>query len=462
MLNKNELNFVSPLALRFASENKLLVPLEGSPLESLMSACTLNGLFHDGKTLDNYGLVEVYEYLEKESISKTEGLSSDHSQRMDNCAAMVSKGVSTLLDTTRNIVVPDIKDVLEKVQQLIGGHVTNTMDPFTVVMKEAPKVFWDPLLVELVERFSETPAREVTPRQLPSLGAEVIREKVKTGADGFDSLVGELLDDEGVGRVGAAFNGGMDLVNLYPDLAIALHLLCKNMHDDPPEGTRMSLMDYNGHISRMIEQSGRMAYHAMESHHRRRKIGSLYTGPSKNVGGYREIEVDGAVYRKLLEEGLVPEALFGNELTGRRYMASQLMEVKDDLVTIYNREMRMRSTRHRMEQTSKVREFLDKVVSLMINERDEDMLPADRATLHKRLADYLAAINDYEFDNLPVLCRNVVCHVFYAHTDAKRLIVIGDRIGEEYPDLEPREVMLMATIEYISVWVAKQICLSKI
>lgn len=143
-------------------------------------------------------------------------------------------------------------------------------------------------------------------------------------------------------------------------------------------------------------------------------------------------------------------------------MASQLMEVKDDLVTIYNREMRMRSTRHRMEQTSKVREFLDKVVSLMINERDEDMLPADRATLHKRLADYLATINDYEFDNLPVLCRNVVCHVFYAHTDAKRLIVIGDRIGEEYPDLEPREVMLMATIEYISVWVAKQICLSKI
>lgn len=462
MLSKGELEFVSPLALRFASESKVVVPLESSPLEGLMRGCSLNGLFVDGKTLDNYPLSEVFQHVEVESAVSTAGEQSEHSNAMDTMAEMVIKGVSSLLDTTRNIVVPDIKDVITKVQQLVDGYVTNTMDPFTVVMKESPKVFWDPLLVELVERFSETPAREVPRRQLPTLGDDVLHQKIKTGADGFDQLIEDLLGDEGYGWVNEAFGGNIELTQLHPDYAIALHLLCKNMHDDPPEGTRMSLMDYNDHISRLIEQTGRIAYQTLEQHRRRRKLGSLYTGPSRMIDGYREIEVDGEVYRKMLNEGLIPEVLFGNELSGRRYMASQLIEVKDELVTLYTREMRLRSTRHRMEQTNKLREYLDKVVSLMINERDEELLPVDRAMLHKRLADYLRSVNDHEFDNLPMLCRNVVCHVFYAHTDAKRLLVIGDRIGADYPDVDPREIMLMATIEYISVWVAKQMRLDRV
>lgn len=464
MFNKSELEFVSPLALRFSNEGKVIVPLEGSPLETLMRGCNINGLFVDGKTLEDYSLQEVYRHLENETSTSSSDVSkcSEHSESMDGVVAMVSKGIATLLDTTRNIVIPDIKEVLNKVQQLLDGYVTNTMDPFTVVMKESPKVFWDPLLVEMVEKFSETPAREVVPRQLPSLGGDVIRQKVKTGADGFDSLIDELLDGDAMEWVNSVFIGNMELTNLNPDLAIGLHLLCKNMHNDPPEGTRMGLMDYNDHISRLIEQTGRIAYQALETHRRRRKIGTLYTSPSRMVEGYREIEVDGEVYRKMLGEGLTPEVLFGNEFSGRRYMANQLIEVKDELISFYNREMRVRDTRHRMEKINKVREYLDKVVSLMINERDEDMLPVDRATLHKRLSDYLRSINDHEFDRLPMLVRNVVCHVFYAHTDAKRLITIGDRIGADYPDVDAREIMLMATIEYISVWVAKQMRLDRV
>ena len=461
MLSKNELEFVAPLALRFANDGKVAVPLDDSPLDNLMRGCSLNGHFVNGKTLDDYSLQEVFDCVETESGARVADGQSEHSNAMDTVTQMVAKGVSSLLDTTRNIVVPDIKDVITKVQQLADGYVTNTMDPFTVVMKESPKVYWDPLLIELVERFSETPAREVQRRQLPTLDGEALKKKIQTGADGFDNLIEELLGEDGYHWVNETFSGNVELNQLHPDYAIALHLLCKNMHDDPAEGTRLSLMDYNDYISRMIEQSGRIAYHALETHRRRRKLGSLYVGPSRMVDGYREIEVDGEVYRKLLDEGLVPEVLFGNELSGRRYMANQLLEVKDELLNLYNREMRLRSTRHRLEQTNKLREYLEKVVSLMINERDEDQLPADRAALHKRLADYVRSINDHEFDNLSMLCRNIVCHVFYAHTDAKRLLVIGDRIGSEYPDVDPREIMLMATIEYISMWVAKQIRLDR-
>lgn len=461
MLNNQIANLVTPLAIKIANEESVISPLTDSPLSNLLTGCSLAGLFYNGKTIEDYSLEEAVSHIVEESKVETVDGLSEHDHAFSEVKGLAARGISSLLNLTRNVVIPDIKEVVKKTEELLSGYVNNTMDPFVVVMKEIPEVFFDPLMMELVEKYSETPARQITRRQLPVIEQEVLISSIKTGADGFDEKVLSLLSTDGIAWVSEAFSGNIELTALNPEYSIALHLLCKNMYDEPPKETRLSLSDYNDHISRMVEQTGRIAYQTIEQFRRKQKTSSLYAAPSKIVEGYREIVVDGNTYRKMLSEGLVPEVLFGNELLGRKYMASGLLEAKEELITVYNREMRLRSTKSRLERSGKVREYLEKAISLMINERDEDELPVDRGTLHRRLSDSLSNINDYEFDNVPMLCRNVVCHVFYAHTDAKRLIVIGDRLGTEYPDVDVREIMLLATIEYVSLWMAKQMVVEK-
>src|SRR5690606_42068769 len=105
--------------------------------------------------------------------------------------------------------------------------------PILVVSEEQSPLFTDPLLLELVERFSETPARAVVARSLPAIDVETVKTKIATGSQSFDDAVLAFLGDAGLMAVAEAFSGNMHLDNLRPEFHLGLHLLAKAMVDDP-------------------------------------------------------------------------------------------------------------------------------------------------------------------------------------------------------------------------------------
>src|SRR5690606_19483371 len=344
-----------------------------------------------------------------------------------------ARAVNQAMSMARNMVVPDINRVLKTVQELTDGFVSTLLEPFVVVSEEQSPLFTDPLLLELVERFSETPARAVVARSLPAIDVETVKTKIATGSQSFDDAVLAFLGDAGLMAVAEAFSGNMHLDNLRPEFHLGLHLLAKAMVDDPLDGTPMGLTDYNFYLSQIVEQTGRTVLQVIEQTMRRRKLGLLYTSPTVANQGFREIRVDNAVYVKMLKEGLSPEALFGNELLGRRYMATQLLEHKEELELTYAREMRLRQARHGVEAAQRTRDYVVSAITLMINEREEDMLPAPRSELHVRLHKFFSGMVERDFapENLAVICRNAVTHVFYAHTPARRILEIIDSVGKQ-------------------------------
>jgi hypothetical protein len=461
MINKSTFEQTIPLAQLLAEKGKNLNTLQGSPLDNVLKTCSTYGLHVEGQSFDTLSLGEVNDYLTTQCNHKLEGGYNEHNAAVSEVVDLAGKAVAQSLNFARNVVLPDIKSILEKVEQVVVGIRSNKSEPFVIVQKTPAKIFSNPLLHELVERFSNVAAGSVERREMaPLLGADV-RGFISTGASQFDGEVEEILNEnEGMGYavVQNVLEGRIELNNVAPEFAVGVHLLCKALHDNPYDGVKMPLMEYNQRLARLIEQSGRIVYQEIERNLRRKKLGLLYVGGSMLIEeGKSAIVVNTDVYLDMLEKGLTPEALIGNEFLGRRYNDSQLIEKVDELTALYNREMRFREMQAQMENTNMAREAVERIFALEIVNREEGDLPVDRASLQKRLNARIGLLGESDLKSLTTLVRDLVCHVFYAHTDARRILCTIDAMGEKYPDIDPREAALLATVDYVAYWVSKQI-----
>lgn len=465
MLNQVTLEQCVPLAKKLADKGKVLTIVPETPLDHIQRTCTPHGFFVEGQSMAAIELSQAIGYLTERS-ALTDGIrTSDHTATVAEFVELAKQSVTQSLAFVRNTVLGDIKHVLENVQNAQAAQVSLNAMPYEIVPDVAAPVFSNPLLLELVERFSETIATEVPRRDMPVIEPALLKDMIKTGAAEFDSEVESLLGKDnnlGYGDVGAVLSGQMALDDLAPKFAIGVYLATKNMMNEPAEGTSLSLVDYNDRISSLIQQSGRIVFQYLESLRRRVRQNNLYLGTSAVYGGEnapRLIMVDNNVYTGLLDKGVTPEAVIANEILGRRYDVTELADNNEALVGIYQREQRLRAVKTQLEANNLLQEAIARIISLEIINRPEEDLPIDRASLQKRAAEFCARIAEDDLKNLPALCRDLVCFVFYAHTDALLILRTMDSLGEAQPELaeNPRELALLTTIRYVAYWVAKQI-----
>lgn len=460
MINRQTFDQAVPLAQKLAEEGVNLIPLQGSPLADIVSTCSTYGLHVEGRNLDDLQVGDVTQFLTEEACRKTAEGYNEHNDATAAVVEVASRAVQQSLSFARNVVLPDVKAMLAKVEETIKGILAARSAPYEIVANGTPDLFRNALLHELVERFHNTTAQSVERREMAQIPSTEVRAAIVTGAAQFDAEVDAILganDGLGYRLAQEVLEGKTDLDRLNNHMAVGVHLLCKSLYDNPYEGVKMNLVDYNNRLARLIEQSGRMVYQEIERSVRRKKLGHLYDGGGVRVEGKYFIHVNNDVYLDMLAKGLTPEALIGNEFLGRRYNDSQLVEHVEELTLVYTREMRMRTMQAQMEELNLSREAIERLFSLEIVEREDEQLPVDRAALQQRLRMRLSLLRDGDLSNLTRLVRDLVCHVFYAHTDAQRILTMIDGIGEQYPEIDPREAALLATIEYVTYWVSKQI-----
>jgi hypothetical protein len=190
----------------------------------------------------------------------------------------------------------------------------------------------------------------------------------------------------------------------------------------------------------------------IESYKRTRELGQLYVPNQRSI---TQVVVMGEAYRKLLDAGLSPEALLGNEMAGRRYTAGQLIENKTTLEQIYNREMNLRSLKTQTEMFGITRNVIDVVIRSEIAKAGEDV---NKALLLERLKTAIEKLDERNSTDLYQVLTDVVCNVFYLETDARSVIMIINTVGAQFgSEADPREVALLATIKYVNNWIANQL-----
>ena len=373
---------------------------------------------------------------------------------------LASASVSRLHDISRNQVLPAIKELAGKVQEYVNARRLEASLPYSVVMKEIPAVFSNPALRQLADRYPTPSQLDYIARNLAPVTLERVKELVKTGMAGFDSELDLCLgmrNDEGYAAVMDVLSAKANVNGINPDYLPGVLVAAQAIYDEPEPGVNLTLVEYNDNVNRLLGRTAQLLRGAMLRYAETEKLGILYSADARN--SLTQIVVMGKTYRAMLEKGLTPEALIGNEMAARRFTQGQLIENKTILETIYNREMNMQAVKVQTQMASIVRDALRGVIGTELAARD---MGDEAVDANKRLLDLTAKVNASNCDDLNTLVTEIVCEVFYPRTDALTFIRLMNRVGATLAaDTDPREVALMATIKYVNFWLCRQLGLAQ-
>lgn len=456
-----------PLAQKLADKGIELAVVTGSPMQDLIEHCSVYGIHANGGSFEEVDMDTAIQHLVNESSFARSDNIVEHSQAMMRCVDLAIPAVRRSLDYARNVVVPEINEMLSVVDQAVRGVMSRRRDPFTVVPVVVPALMRNSNLHEMVERFSQTTISPIKSKKVVEFAEGDVRELLATGAGGFDTDVGDMID---AGKDYAWFpnllaefwRGGCELDAIPTFCQPLLFVMARAMYDNPPTGCLMGLADYNNYVSQVIAQAGRSTFSAIENSSNDRRLTRLYVStpamPKGETGYVGCIYVNADVYNDLVEKGLTPEALYGNEYGDRSILPSELLLRKDELVESYKRQRVFNDRRNELEEFNVIKDVISDTFKASIAARAEGSLVVSRETYYAALSDAMQMVIPPRMANLSALVRDMVCAVFHRHTDAVRYLQLIDEIGKGLDEeTKVREVALMATIEYITIWVARQL-----
>lgn len=449
MLNRVSIEAALPVAQKLSDAGLRLLPKDNTPLMSLMLAVNSAGL--DAELTPNSDLIALVSERSSEEA---------HHCAMQDLVQLASECVSRTLDNARNVALPHIKEMVAKVTESVEGRRVSAISPFEIVMKEVPAVYTNQGIYSLATRYN-TPNGLTYPaaRQLSTMVLDDIINLAKTGMEGVDADLEALLslnNNEGYATVLDVLAGRKAFGDIDFDYAAGVLVCAQAIYDEPGNGVNMGLNDYNTAVNALIQAAAAMTLSKIESYKRTRELGTLYV---PNQTSITQVIVMGEAYRKLLDAGLTPEALLGNEMAGRKYTAGQLIENKTTLEQIYNREMNLRALKTQNEMFAITRGAIEIIVQTEIDGLEDSV---NKGVMRSRLMAELQRMNEAKTANLELLMTDVVCNVFYPETDARSVLMIINRVGEQFgPDADPREIALLATIKYVNCWMSTQMVVAQ-
>ena len=445
MLNRIAIEAALPVAQRLEERKLRILPGQDSPLMSLTLG--IDNVLVDHSLSANTDIVAVLQ---------ARAGSDEHRVAKADIIKLASLSVTRLHDITRNQVLPEIKDVAAKVQEYVNARRIEAVLPYTIQMKEIPAVFSNPALGELVNRYPVPSNVDYAVRPLAAVTLDRVKELTKTGMAGLDSELAlglSLKNDEGFAAVMGVLSGSIIVSAINPDYLPGVLVAAQSIYDEPEPGTNMSLAEYNDHVNRLLGKTAQLLRGAMLRYNEQEKLNILYSSEGRD--SLTTIIVMGKPYRALLEKGLTPEALIGNEMAARRFSQGQLIENKTVLEQIYHREMNLQSVKVQSSMATIVRDALRITVGQHLAARD---MGEEASAANAKLLDLVSRVSERNCDDINVLVTEVVCEVFYPKTDALTFIRLMNRVGATLSaDTDPREVALMATIKYINHWLCRQL-----
>ena len=470
MISQNSSSAVAPIVEKMSANRKVARPLSGTPLESLCMLKEPLGVLNetDGTVTDTCNC-------------DTE----EHNAAMEYVVGISTSAVQNVLFNAKNVVVPMIQQLVDGYEKYVSATVTGSANNVMVKPVFYHDIWNNPVVLSMVEKYDGTPLTKVNlTLMLPVKTTEELAEYIKTGSTRFDAEMADYIDgltkQFGHNLLDAAYknifsfeNGKNyslldDYINPFNgqrENALIVLLLASRLMTSVPEGVEMALIEYQAYISAIIEQAGRAVMRAiqtMESDVKNKTLISSY--PSIPFGNpYIEsvIQVNGKVYNQWLSEGGCPEVLFGAYATNQERGYSFLLDNKDDYLKAWDREKKIIETKVRFEMRTIRSTALRKAFFDVINGLPEDQKRLPVVDIVKVSDMLIDNMDDKAFEYIYKYARKLICRSAFPGTDFEDFLKSIDAASEANPGIEEREAALLATIEYVSKWVASQVvCVS--
>lgn len=474
MLNYNSLTASAGLADKLANRGIALRAIEGTPLATLINAGYLPN--PDVGTLD----MTAEERIMFGASCKNAQAVCEHDIVMDEIIEVLKKTVAWNMDVARNQVNPCVQSASTFVRQYVDDAMTLKNTNLSIKSEGYHKIWDSHYLHGMVDRFKETAVKDVRLSitvPLPENLASPIA-LIETGVARFDAELGDFVSDQEPDVVSSIYTkifvardedynpsllSHMNHLYVDPNQILLIHLMAARLMEQTPEGVRSGLNEYKEYVAEILAQSGRAVCRTLE----RREASAKNKVLINDWTQFREddigitpiaIRVNADVYDKWLEAGGTPEVLFGSFVTDRNYSYDSLLDRKDQYIKIWQAQERVMSTNLRLQKANHYQTALVRAVEEQIKDLPDEFLVTERAIYVKALNEHVRSMpNNWYEDDLYLTLRKVICTVMFPHTNAYDILTTIDSVAKDHPELEIREVGLLALVEFIPTWVAQLI-----
>ena len=486
MLRKQALNAVWPLQNKLTENNYVLSPVPGTPLAELVKANLKAGdafYIQDG---ENY--VAPCDLLERNSLEKDQLEVCRHDIVLTELVGTIGKSLGNQLDVARNIVQPMVREAFEKIEiEERKRHRINQCQ-YDIV----PLFFngiWDSAILEsMTEKYANSPIESLPVFEgLPAMTGDELQARMKTNTR-LDSDIEKLLADspadylinvyrafflndwnsnDKVSGTSYVNNWSLDKKELNNDVyscnkLILVYLLARDLAQNPPSGTDMELAELRAKCTVLMVQAARAICGVLRKRdtYKRTKLLVLKWPDGKPWPNHQGdvLVVNGDVYNQYLKEGGTPEALIGCALSDRTEQYANIVSNTPAYLKEWQRNERVINDYMRSNHMTTIISSTNDVITSMINTMDDDKLTAERPVLHARLRDAVRQLDSRGAEELYTYVRNVVCDVFWPHTDAKRVLKsIDAHMESEDNRMDPREAAMYAVIDLLADWLGNMI-----
>lgn len=484
MIHESTIEAVYPLAEKLAKRGVKVTPLATTPLDQL---CQAGHFSVPTRGIDN--LPDIDQRILQGSLSKDVMGVCRHDVVMDDLVDVISDTVRGNLDLARNTINPIAKEVAQEVEEYIQNAESVNRTHVSIVPVQYASIWNSPVLSEMVARYSETAFREVNVRvgiplendfyHSDSFDKDAFFEMLKTGASRFDQELKAFIDDTDYVVLLEAFRGvfsdnpamrarvlgdsvrSTDILSnrSMVDRALLVHLMARRFLQEPVEGVKLPLEEYRAYMADIVSQTGRVIFAIMEKReaniNRRQLVATWPYGKDRLGQEHTYIYVNGDVYGAWLEAGGEPDAIIGSFVSDQERGYTQLINESARYCKEWERQARVLGTTQRLNRFNHGVEGMRLAIARQINDLDESVVPVSREILHKRLEENLGKLYGNFYENIYVYARKLVCDTIFPHTLGLKILCAIDNVAHDYPDIDVREAALLATIEIVSLWVAK-------
>lgn len=482
MLRISHLNAATQITGKLDQMGYRILPVVNTPLSSLNSDLSVAYPTDGGDFTPN-----ALDYVSAANAVTPGQDISVYTANVESTARTIARYVQSHLSFAKNVVKPLITEFVEVFTERTNSLYISPSSNLSIVKLDLPAPMMVSDVKDMIDEYAKIQysAAEFVKFNAPDLSIVEIIELMKTGNKNADAAIDTWVATVGEAEIVQYYDRAFGTVKgSYPrtqlvsnqdscwNSTLAIFLMATKLHNNPPAGTSMSLVDYNVAMAKVRDAAGSVLaniYSIFESYIKTQTLVRTAFGNT--------LTVVAPVYSEWVEAGGNDAVLYSLLISGKRLnFVSEINAAKIELLKAWEMHSAMTiSTERNRKFITMKKTFYDTMFEIV--ERNADPifshLKAEGAsTDHIQMQEYktfkakfeecYSYMREEDFVDVWKLAKHVVCSMLFYYTDAGQILDGIEDACKTNPDMEVDEAALLSTIAYVTKYVCNQMTISKI
>lgn len=482
MLRISHLNAATQIAGKLDQMGYRILPVVNTPLSSLNSDVIVASPSESGEFVPD--LLQYVAYAN----APTPGQDiSVYTANVETTARVIARYVQSHLSFAKNVVKPLITEFVESFTERTNSLYVSPSENLTIEKLDLPAPMLVSDLKDLIDDYAklQPAAAEFVKFSAPDLTIGEIVDLMKTGnkqvddsIDTWVATVGEAQIVEYYDRAFGTAKGSYPRTQLVSnqdscwDSTLAVFLIATKLHNNPPAGTSMNLVDYNVAMANIRDVAGSTLaniYDIFQSY--------INTQTLVRTSFGNKITVVAPVYHQWIEDGGIDALLYSLLISGKRLnFVNEINTARVDLLKSWELHTAMVISTERNRKFLTMRKALyDTTFELVESNADpifSHLKSEGASTDHIQMQEYktfkakfeecYTHLREEDFCDIWKLAKCVICDMLFYYTDAGQILDGIEDACKTNPDMQVDEAALLSTIAYVTKYVCNQMTISKI